>query len=819
MLTPEKVLQPPSVLETIDFDTSKVFLDPRAPNWVATDEAGEKIFRLFDGKRTFDQAVQIYAAETGFEMVKAWQHVETIARDALRQGFLFEDEVEYSPYEGREEFLESEELSELWIHTNNSCNLKCRHCLVSSGPGGDKGLPTSTLLEVIDQARSLGTRHFFFTGGEPFLRKDIFAVIDRALENPLAEVVILTNGILLPGGVLEKLMERDISRLWLQISLDGSTAERNDRIRGSGSFDGILRGIRAAVASGIDVTVSTVITKESAEDVSEVTRLVGDLGGKTHHLLWLHKRGRITEGDEDQTPSVDRVIEVVRDARAAGKASGVMVDNGEAVKARLHSGAGTKWDLSKAGVSSLCIYSDGKVYPSAAMVDVPELLCGDVKENMLEEIWKKSDVANSFRSASVKDKEICRECPFQFVCGGGDTEHSYFCGGSILSHDPYCDLHKAMIADAFFELSEERRELVSNGKSGFNAPVFFTGMSDGAICPSPDGAPAPVRTISSECVLAFELDHGRQIVQEFYGEAAESPKEDLCCPVQPEPEDLSHIPSDVIERFYGCGSPVGAADIREGEVTLDLGSGAGIDVFIAARKVGPSGTAIGVDMTDRMLEEAKKAQPTVAENLGYDVVDFREGFLEKIPAEDDSVDLLTSNCVINLSPDKRLVFSEMWRVLKDHGRMVVADIVSEEAVPPHYRQDPRLWGECISGALTEEEFMAYLERAGFYGLQTLNKSFWREVEGYRFYSITVRGYKFEKRAGCVFVGQAAIYQGPFKGISDEEGHWFPRGVAVEVCTDTAAKLSNAPYAKMFTVTDPTKPIQDAFSDSDDGSCC
>jgi hypothetical protein len=187
-------------------------------------------------------------------------------------------------------------------------------------------------------------------------------------------------------------------------------------------------------------------------------------------------------------------------------------------------------------------------------------------------------------------------------------------------------------------------------------------------------------------------------------------------------------------------------------------------------------------------------------------VDFREGFLEAIPVDDKTVDLVTSNCVINLSPDKKRVFAEMWRVLKDHGRIVVADIVADQQVPTHQRKDPRLWGECISGALTEEEFLAYLERAGFYGMQVLKKTFWKEIEGYRFYSVTVRGYKYEKKAGCVYIGQTATYQGPFTGVSDEEGHWFPRNTPVEVCTDTAAKLSNAPYATFFIVTDPTGKV-------------
>lgn len=823
MLKHDSVLFPPATIETIDLDDSVVLLDPEGPNWVATDEAGEEILRLFNGKRRFNEVVLQYAAATGFEMAKAWQHVETIARDALRQKYLRESVEEYSPYTGRETCLDTERLTDLWIHTNNSCNLACGHCLVSSGPDGNEGLSTSVLLDLIDQASRLGTVHFFLTGGEPFLRKDIFAIIDRVLEVPEAELVVLTNGILLPGRILEELGRRDRGRLRLQISLDGSTAEINDPIRGPGSFDRIVLGIEAALGTGIEVAVTTVITRKNIDDVTKVTRLTGKLSGRTHHLLWLHKRGRAIEGSTDMAPAVGSVISVVREARTVGREIGVMVDNGEAVKARLRSGAGTKWDLSKAGVGSLCVYSDGKVYPSAAMVNVPNLLCGNILDGSLEEIWRKSEVTRDFRAASLADKEICLECPFRFVCGGGDLEHAYFYGGSIRSHDPYCDLHKAMILDAFHELSIERLDLVSNGKSGYNAPVLHAGMNDGAACLSPDGDIAPVRTTSSECVLAFELDHGRKVVEEFYGKAAEEPVEGLCCPVQPEPEDLSHIPNEVVERFYGCGSPIGLSEIREGEVTLDLGSGAGIDVFISAKKVGPKGKAIGIDMTDPMLKVAEEARKTVAENLGYDVVEFRKGFLEEIPVEDGSVDLVTSNCVINLSPDKQRVFSEMWRVLKDHGRMVVADIVSDEEVPPQFRQDPRLWGECLSGSLTEDEFMAYLERAGFYGLQVLRKSFWREVEGYRFYSVTVRGYKFEKKEGCVYVGQTATYQGPFKGISDEEGHWFPRGVPVEVCTDTAAKLSNPPYEGMFVVTDPRKPVQDDFSCCNDGSgsdsCC
>ncbi|PYQ47309.1 MAG: ubiquinone biosynthesis methyltransferase UbiE, partial [Acidobacteria bacterium] len=129
---------------------------------------------------------------------------------------------------------------------------------------------------------------------------------------------------------------------------------------------------------------------------------------------------------------------------------------------------------------------------------------------------------------------------------------------------------------------------------------------------------------------------------------ADVPQTELCCPTKYDDSAIAHIPHDVLDRFYGCGSPMTPAGIKPGEVVVDLGSGAGIDVFIAAKFVGSTGKAIGVDMTDRMLSVARENQPRVAAALGYDAAEFREGFLEQIPVASKSVDLVTSNCVVNL---------------------------------------------------------------------------------------------------------------------------------------------------------------------------
>jgi SAM-dependent methyltransferase len=215
-----------------------------------------------------------------------------------------------------------------------------------------------------------------------------------------------------------------------------------------------------------------------------------------------------------------------------------------------------------------------------------------------------------------------------------------------------------------------------------------------------------------------------------------------------------------------------------------------------------------------MLSVAAENSPIVARNLGYDVVEFREGYLESIPVDDGTVDVITSNCVINLSPDKKSVFHEMWRTLKQGGRICFSDIVAGSEVPVHMKVNPILWGECLSGALTQEELVSFLEEAGFHGLQILKKTLWKTVEGIPFHSVTVQGRKYERQEPCCFIGQKAIYLGPFKGVTDEEGHYFPRNVAIEICTDTYNKLSSDPLKAWFSLVD-----TEGAERSDEVSCC
>ena len=296
-------------------------------------------------------------------------------------------------------------------------------------------------------------------------------------------------------------------------------------------------------------------------------------------------------------------------------------------------------------------------------------------------------------------------------------------------------------------------------------------------------------------------DSVRKSVNKFYASAATQPQKELCCPTSYNPADLSHIPPEVLNISYGCGSPVTQANIKPGESVLDLGAGGGIDCFIAAKMVGERGRVIGVDMTDEMLKNANASREVVARNLGFDNVRFMKGFLEEIPLANECVDLVTSNCVINLSAQKEKVFQELFRVLRTGGRFVISDIVSEREVPVSMKRDKKLWGECISGAITEAEFFNVTKKSGFYGLGILNRYLYKEIEGFKFYSITASGYKYKKLKECMYTGQYAIYKGPFGSVSDDDGHTYLTGIPVEICTDTAWKLSNPPYKGMFLLSD------------------
>lgn len=268
-----------------------------------------------------------------------------------------------------------------------------------------------------------------------------------------------------------------------------------------------------------------------------------------------------------------------------------------------------------------------------------------------------------------------------------------------------------------------------------------------------------------------------------YQKAAKEKEPSLCCPISYNAKYLAVIPDEIMEKDYGCGDP--SPYVREGEIVLDLGSGAGKLCYIIAQVVGPKGKVIGVDMNREMLALARKYVDDVAKRIGYKNVEFCHGkiqnlkldleklemFLKENPIKDlddylnleftikelekthplikdCTIDVVVSNCVLNLvrDDDKKNLFKEIFRVLKERGRAVISDIVSDKDVPDYMKEDPILWSGCISGAMREDLFIKAFYDAGFKVVDIIKKTDepWQVVDGIRFYSITIAAYKTEK---------------------------------------------------------------------------
>jgi len=314
----------------------------------------------------------------------------------------------------------------------------------------------------------------------------------------------------------------------------------------------------------------------------------------------------------------------------------------------------------------------------------------------------------------------------------------------------------------------------------------------------------------------------KEQVKDYYGKVLAT-KNDLktsaCCSIEALPphhrQALSNIDDEILDKFYGCGSPIPAA--LEGCTVLDLGCGTGRDVYLAAQLAGPDGFVIGVDMTDEQLEVARRHKECQMARFGYNKpnVDFRQGYIENLSAcgiEDNSVDVVISNCVINLSPDKERVFSEIFRVLKPGGELYFSDVFSGRRISDQLRSDPVLYGECLSGALYIEDFRRMLQRLGCLDHRIVSK---RQISldnpalearsgMIDFYSITIRAFKLACMEDiCEDFGQSATYLGtipehPHRFPLDDN-HTFITCKPMLVCGNSAAMVQETRFGKHFRV--------------------
>ncbi len=308
-------------------------------------------------------------------------------------------------------------------------------------------------------------------------------------------------------------------------------------------------------------------------------------------------------------------------------------------------------------------------------------------------------------------------------------------------------------------------------------------------------------------------------VSHYYGQVLQSSddlKTSACCSIDAMPSYLkpllAEVHPEVLERFYGCGSPL--PPLLKGKSVLDLGCGTGRDCYLLSRLVGPTGRVIGVDMTPEQLEVAVRHRDWHAERFGFSNVEFLHGHIENLHTvgiADASIDVVVSNCVINLSPEKSRVLAEIFRVLKPGGELYFSDVFADRRIPAELRQDPVLLGECLGGALYWEDFRRILQELGCPDVRKVKQNsislddpeVFAKIGMVKFDSITVRAFKTPLEDRCEDFGQVAVYLGTIDqyphSFDLDDHHHFETGRPLRVCGNTADMLSASRYGDHFQI--------------------
>ena len=675
-------------------------------------------------------------------------------------------------YKGRSHHLTPGPLKEIWFHLTDTCNLACRHCLFGASPAKTDTLEPQVLHKTIDEAAELGSHLFYFTGGEPFVYPNFCATIAYVLnQHPDHHVVVLTNGLLLEK-YLPELTALDTSRLHLQVSLDGLEQE-HEYLRGPGSFGKLEKNLAAAARAGLAVTLSVAVNATNVEQLPEIARKAKEMGASGLHLMYHFIRGKGT--GEQFSPPAEIFTRVVETAAVCRKL-GLQIDNMEALKAQVFAVPGTRFDLTNMGWESLAVGPDGNIYPSPALIRVNKLNCGTLDQG-LEQVFRQSSILEAIRSCSLTEQNNWQQRPLSLITGGGDPDHSWVNNETLVGDDPYLDLYEQLVLHL---ITRQAKQYPDQG-------LFRLRMGDVRHdCPDTEnGSDGSVALTHCNCVVSLADLDGHSSVREFYGSAARKAKTEIVNPFGPDGLVTGFIPEEATQKSYGCGSPVQDAAPRDGETVVDLGSGSGVECFLAAADVGRSGHVFGIDMTDDMLKLAEKSKQSVVDKLGYDNVEFQKGFLEDIPLPDNSADVVISNCVINLSPDKRLTYLEIFRVLKPGGRLVVSDVITDEPVSALIKNSTTYRGECLGGAMQQDDLVAMLEDCGFSSIFLHKRYPYREVGDNRFFSLT---YEARKNIQTEDRQTKAVYRGPLPFLTSDTGLVLERGRTTTISTADAQLL-------------------------------
>jgi MoaA/NifB/PqqE/SkfB family radical SAM enzyme/SAM-dependent methyltransferase len=700
----------------------------------------------------------------GDEILKRWAREGEI--DGTLATVRFLERLPRSPvrrYPGRGKYLNTESLKELWFQLTSHCNQSCDRCRHQPPLDREMLLSAKHVLALAEQAVGLGCRVFVLTGGEPLTHPEFDAIAEGLMIHPDVHVAVLTNGTLLREHA--KNMSRwPRERFHFQVDADGGEATF-DQIRGAGAFRQLRENLAWLKAQKFHFSLSMCVDCENLDHMPDLVDLAAACEASHVHYMWYFAAGRGNVFDlAEPEPLFDRLMTAEEHARKRG----VVIDNILALRRQVFSPAGTIYDGSSAGWESVTVGFDEKLYPSLSLCGVEDM--ATPLDHDLARAWLESPVLDRLRQATV----AAFTSPMLLVLGGGDPDHSYHRSGEFVGFDPYWLLYENM---ALRLIAEKACEQPASG-----TPRLRLKMGDFI----EHGEPR--RTVMlkpTKNLFALATADGAGLVSDFYPHTAEEDVETTLNTVSLPEEWVGHIPAEYRVRSYGFGSPVCEADLESGQQVVEVGSDLGVECFIASRLVGAEGSVIGVEARQSMVQRAQIGIEKVAENLGYRNVEFRKGDPEELPVPDEFADVVISNCVINLSRDKRRSLAEIYRVLRQGGRLVVSDLVCEEEPVGQACHDNVVCSRCIASALTARDLFGLLEESGFVSPRVLKWLPYRSVGPYSFYRIVFQVRKLQV-SGAINV----MYRGPFASAVTHRGTVLVPGVIRRIAPDELADLQD-----------------------------
>lgn len=355
--------------QRMEYGNIPVYIRPDKPDWFVPNQAGDWVLQRLAQDIPIDNDLASY------------RFLKRLSDGPL------------GDYQGRADYLRLQRLNELWFHLTDRCNLACSHCLFASSPKTQTALTSGRVLEIADDAHRLGCRVFVLTGGEPFILHDIHRIIDGLLKCESSHVVVLTNGMNLAD--VPDLATWDFDRFHLQISADG-VGERHDQIRGRGAFEKLKKNLEWLQLKNIPYTISMCVTKDNAEDMPALVDFAANAGAGGVHFMWYFVRGR---GDGRRFAPSKQIFPYLIDAAKKAEGLGIRIDNIEALKTQIFAPSGTIHDGASAGWESLAVGPDGRLYPSAALIGIPELAT-DLSQG-IEDSWCSCAV-------QLHDESLCK---------------------------------------------------------------------------------------------------------------------------------------------------------------------------------------------------------------------------------------------------------------------------------------------------------------------------------------------------------------------------------------------------------------------------